>query len=67
MDFILENSEETEETEGTGGILLCKNKFSKNIHLPKHIFPKNLFLSGNTKILVSYIVISVSGYSAFFS
>ena len=47
-------------------ILLCKNEFPKNIYLPKYIFRKNLFLEGNTKILVNYIDFSVSGASAFY-
>ena len=53
-------------SEEIRGILLCKYEFCKNIYLPKYIFRKHLFLSGNTKILVSYIDISVSGSSALY-
>ena len=53
-------------SEEIRGILLCKYEFCKNIYLPKYIFRKHLFLYGNTKILVSYIDISVSGSSAFY-
>ena len=35
-------------------------------YLPKYIFRKNSFLCGNTKILVSYIDISVNGFSVFY-
>ena len=52
-------------SEEIRGILLCKNQFCKYIYLPKYIFRKNLFLLGNTKILVSYIDVSVIRFSAF--
>ena len=53
-------------SEEIRGILLCKNEFCKNIYILKYIFRKNLFLQGNTKILVSYIDMSVIGSMAFY-
>ena len=45
---------------------LQKTNSAKNIYFPKYIFRKNLFLWGNTNILVSCIDILLSGPSVFY-